>query len=35
LLAEGETTHLVVDGKLKRRSLPEKYVAGFRNASQE
>lgn len=32
LLAEGETTHLVVDDKLKRRSLPEKYVASFRKS---
>lgn len=35
LLAEGETTHLVVDEKLKRRSLPEKYVAAFMGASQK
>jgi acyl-CoA thioester hydrolase len=35
LLAEGETTHLVVDGKLKRRSLPEKYISGFTCASTE
>lgn len=35
LLAEGETTHLIVDDKLKRRSLPEKYVAAFSNAAQE
>ncbi|HEY6252224.1 MAG TPA: thioesterase family protein [Candidatus Angelobacter sp.] len=35
LLAEGETTHLVVDDKLKRRSLPEKYVAAFSSASQK
>jgi acyl-CoA thioester hydrolase len=33
LLAEGETTHLVVDDKLKRRSLPEKYMAAFSGAS--
>ena len=32
LLAEGETTHLVVDDKLKRRSLPEKYVASFKKS---
>jgi len=32
LLAEGETTHLVVDDKLKRRSLPQKYVAAFNEA---
>lgn len=35
LLAEGETTHLVVDDKLRRRSLPEKYVTAFSNASQK
>jgi len=35
LLAEGETTHLVVDDQLKRRSLPEKYVDAFKQASQE
>lgn len=33
LLAEGETTHLVVDNQLKRRSLPQKYVAAFGAAS--
>jgi acyl-CoA thioester hydrolase len=33
LLAEGETTHLVVDSQLKRRSLPQKYVAAFSGAS--
>jgi len=32
VLAEGETTHLVVDDKLKRRSLPQKYVIAFRQA---
>jgi acyl-CoA thioester hydrolase len=34
LLAEGETTHLVVDGKLKRCSLPEKYLAAFSAAAR-
>jgi acyl-CoA thioester hydrolase len=29
LLAEGETTHLVVDDKLQRRSLPHKYLSAF------
>ncbi|HLJ89430.1 MAG TPA: thioesterase family protein [Candidatus Angelobacter sp.] len=29
LLAEGETTHLIVDEKLQRRRLPEKYLAAF------
>ena len=27
LLAEGETTHIVVDDKLQRSSLPDKYIA--------
>lgn len=35
LLAEGETTHLVVDGQLKRRSLPQKYVAAFSTATTQ
>jgi acyl-CoA thioester hydrolase len=29
LLAEGETTHIVVDDKFQRRTLPEKYKAAF------
>lgn len=35
LIAEGETTHIVVNGQMERRSLPEKYVKAFetRNAS--
>ena len=33
LLAEGETTHLVVDNELKRRSLPQKFLAAFKGAS--
>ena len=33
LIAEGETTHVVVDDKLKRRSLPQKYLAAFREQS--
>lgn len=33
LLAEGETTHLVVDNQLKRRSLPQKFVAAFKGVS--
>lgn len=33
LLAEGETTHLVVDNQLKRRSLPQKFIAAFKGAS--
>jgi len=32
LLAEGETTHVVVDGKFQKRALPEKYRAVFRKA---
>ncbi|HEY6970615.1 MAG TPA: thioesterase family protein [Candidatus Angelobacter sp.] len=32
VLAEGETTHLVVDKQLKRRSLPAKYVTAFSQA---
>ncbi|HEY2392935.1 MAG TPA: thioesterase family protein [Candidatus Angelobacter sp.] len=30
LLATGETTHIIVDKKLKRRALPEKYMKAFR-----
>jgi acyl-CoA thioester hydrolase len=29
LLAEGETTHIIVDNKLQRRPLPDKYMAAF------
>jgi acyl-CoA thioester hydrolase len=32
LLAEGETTHIVTDSTLSRRSLPEKYLRVFRSA---
>lgn len=32
LLAEGETTHIVVDRKFNKRPLPEKYLAAFRKA---
>ncbi len=32
LLAEGETTHIVVDEDLQKRSLPEKYLARFKEA---
>jgi acyl-CoA thioester hydrolase len=35
LLAEGETTHIVVDSELKRRSLPKKHVAAFAKASAQ
>jgi acyl-CoA thioester hydrolase len=30
LLAEGETTHVVVDGQMTRALLPEKYLAALR-----
>lgn len=33
LLAEGETTHLVLDPEMKRRSLPEKYLSCFLRAA--
>ncbi len=29
LLAEGKTTHIIVDDKLQRRSLPDKYIVAF------
>ncbi len=32
LLAEGETTHLVADSKMKPRALPGKYMKAFRAA---
>jgi acyl-CoA thioester hydrolase len=32
LLAEGETTHVVADSKMKSRALPEKYFKIFRAA---
>ena len=32
LLAEGETTHIVVDQNMQRMSLPEKYLAPFKAA---
>jgi acyl-CoA thioester hydrolase len=32
LLAEGQTTHLVADSKLKPRALPERYMNAFRTA---
>jgi acyl-CoA thioester hydrolase len=32
LLAEGETTHIVADAKMKPRALPEKYLKVFRAA---
>ena len=30
LLAEGETTHVVCDVKMKKKPLPEKYAAALR-----
>jgi acyl-CoA thioester hydrolase len=30
LLAEGETTHVVTDGKLIKRALPDKYVQALK-----
>jgi acyl-CoA thioester hydrolase len=30
LLAEGETTHVVCDGQMKKKPLPEKYAAALR-----
>jgi acyl-CoA thioester hydrolase len=35
LLAEGETTHIVADSKMKPRPLPEKYLQAFRAAANE
>ena len=32
LLAEGETTHIVTDSKMKIAALPEKYLRAFRAA---
>jgi acyl-CoA thioester hydrolase len=32
LLAEGETTHIVADARMKPHKLPEKYMKVFRNA---
>lgn len=33
LLAEGETTHVVTDGDMKRRAIPQKYMQLFRTAA--
>jgi acyl-CoA thioester hydrolase len=35
LLAEGDTTHIVVDRDMKKTPLPEKYVSAFRSAMKE
>ena len=32
ILAEGETTHIVVDAEMKVRAIPEKYMKEFREA---
>jgi acyl-CoA thioester hydrolase len=32
LLAEGETTHIVIDADMMRRSIPEKYMDVFKTA---
>jgi len=32
LLAEGETTHIVADSRMRPRMLPEKYMKVFRAA---
>jgi acyl-CoA thioester hydrolase len=33
LLAEGETTHVVTDAEMKKRTIPEKYMQAFREAA--
>jgi len=35
LLAEGETTHVVCDGQLTRKHLPEKYAEALRTMMAE
>jgi acyl-CoA thioesterase FadM len=35
LLAEGETTHIVTDSKMKVAALPERYLTAFRAAMAE
>jgi acyl-CoA thioester hydrolase len=35
LLAEGETTHIVTDSKMKVAALPEKYLTAFRAKTAE
>ena len=32
LLAQGETTHIVIDAEMTRRAIPEKYMAVFKDA---
>lgn len=33
LLADGETTHIITDAKMNKRTLPEKYLEAFRAAA--
>jgi acyl-CoA thioester hydrolase len=33
LLAEGETTHVVTDAEMRRRTIPERYLQAFREAA--
>jgi acyl-CoA thioester hydrolase len=33
LLAEGETTHVVIDSEMKKTAIPEKYMKVFRQAT--
>jgi acyl-CoA thioester hydrolase len=33
LLAEGETTHVVIDSAMKKRAIPEKYMKLFKEAT--
>jgi acyl-CoA thioester hydrolase len=35
LLAEGETTHIVTDPQMNKRSIPEKYLNVFRQAARK
>ena len=35
LLAEGETTHIVTDAQMKKRTLPEKYQEAFKRAVEK
>jgi acyl-CoA thioester hydrolase len=34
LLAEAETTHILVDGEMKMRKLPERYAAALKAVSE-
>jgi acyl-CoA thioester hydrolase len=35
VLAEGETTHIVTDSAMNKRSIPEKYLSVFRQAARK